>query len=623
MKAVLKLFNGVIIEKNDKTFKNSNLDFNTIKKGYILDPSIEFYLKPEKIELLKKYITETLVSFQDIAKTFHTAWSQIEAMDETELFFHEFFHYLTTQFSDKTSSYIYIPREEVSLSYTGDIKLLYIKPLNKEDVLQKLKIMITSGVAFKESTIDDIIEAYSDLGADFKYLLSIARNKEFATKVCDLYGLVPKNPIAFLRYLIYSTTGSTLLIKDKKTIEGIKQANPEILWRLFKAYEKDFALENLSLIFFRFKPLFLACKGKGINSKINRIRKLATKYHMPMREDFLNSITAKLKKGENIETNVLKTHLETSNIYRAIRLLNALKTIDSPIKMYQIRNGNVWVKTNTKINEKNNLFIVTQIVINHIVEKLKKNVKDKKVYIPDYIEYMLPSSEKAYVGNIPIGSYISFDKDPIIGVHWSNIKDRRIDLDFSSQDILGNRIGWNAALKTDSVLFSGDITDAPHGATELHYFKKGFQGQYLMMLHTYYPRDLENIPFSLLIGQAKNTKSKAMLEPEEVLFQTSNTIGDKQKTLGLVSMEKNKSKFIFSNMKVRNLRSATASEINKQQIESLLFNLNHMSSLNNFLLLSNAILTKDQKNCDIDLSPENLEKDTILNLLTKDIRSDK
>jgi hypothetical protein len=44
-----------------------------------------------------------------------------------------------------------------------------------------------------------------------------------------------------------------------------------------------------------------------------------------MKEDFLNGITAKIKKGETIDQGKLKSELARVNVFRKIRLLYALQ----------------------------------------------------------------------------------------------------------------------------------------------------------------------------------------------------------------------------------------------------------------------------------------------------------
>jgi len=44
-------------------------------------------------------------------------------------------------------------------------------------------------------------------------------------KICEQKNILPNDPVEFIRFLTYLATEKTLLIKDKRTIETIKE-NP-------------------------------------------------------------------------------------------------------------------------------------------------------------------------------------------------------------------------------------------------------------------------------------------------------------------------------------------------------------------------------------------------------------
>ncbi|GAG61291.1 unnamed protein product, partial [marine sediment metagenome] len=96
-------------------------------------------------------------------------------------------------------------------------------------------------------------------------------------------------------------------------------------------------------------------------------------------EDYLNEITAKIKKGETIDKDKLKSELERVNVFRKIRLAYALrfrvKDVDSIL--YRIRNGKAYA---TDFDFKNKIVAkhVLAIVLDSITENIGKNVKGKK-----------------------------------------------------------------------------------------------------------------------------------------------------------------------------------------------------------------------------------------------------
>jgi len=296
---------------------------------------------------------------------------------------------------------------------------------------------------------------------------------------------------------VYQATNNTLLIKNKATIEAIEKNLVENktgnkIEKLFIKYcAKDYGDVSLSTIFYRFKPLFLAFKSlKKVHPLLNKIRKLAVKNHKPMEEDYLNTVTAKIKKGERINKKELIKRLEEVNIFRKIRLAYALNfrtknQVDSIV--YRIRNGKGWA-TEFDFNKKEETIKVLEIVLESITTDIEKNVKGKKIYIPKEVVYTLPSTEKQFTGSIPTGSYVKLSKDMIVGIHWENFKNKRVDLDLSMLSETG-KIGWNSYYRNEerTLLFSGDVTDAPlpKGATELFYVQRQVKDVNLLFVNNY------------------------------------------------------------------------------------------------------------------------------------------
>ena len=174
-------------------------------------------------------------------------------------------------------------------------------------------------------------------------MLERIKNKEVRTILYDCLNIVPQNPVEFLRVLVYRASGETLLIKNHNLIKKLKD-NPNHLGiiSLLHKYKSEYGLEKLSEIFYRFKPLFLTLRtSKGAKQIINRVRRLAKNNHMPMPEDYLDTVTSKLKNSEGIDIKELKTELKKVNLFRKIRLAYALKyrTLETDSILYKIRNG--------------------------------------------------------------------------------------------------------------------------------------------------------------------------------------------------------------------------------------------------------------------------------------------
>jgi hypothetical protein len=392
---------------------------------------------------------------------------------------------------------------------------------------------------------------------------------------------------------------------------------------LLTKYRDKYGLERLAEIFYRFKPLFLAFRSnKKLKMIINKIRKLAYRHHKPMPEDFLNNITAKIKQRKSIPEAKLKEELKKVNVFRKIRLAYALKfrTNDTESILYKIRNGKGYA-TDFGFNNHRKAKAFLDIVLNSIVNDIKPNVKGKKVYLPDYIKYSLPATEKQFTGYFPSGTYVSVPKDIVFGVHWENINGHRIDLDLSLLN--GNKkIGWDDLYRSEDrgILFSGDITDAPkgRGATEVFYVKKQKENTFLLMVNYYnFEEDVE-VPFKILVAKelVKDFGKDYMVNPNNILCIAKSVINQKQRILGLLATTEDNCKFYFTEVNLGCSITSYGNPYTKHALNYLTTFYQNTIDLNDILLKAGMQKTSEDK-CDINLSPEKLEKDTILSLLKK------
>lgn len=621
--ATIRLFKALPIESKRKKKPSKDILKKTIKRGFVLSPEVIFNY-PNQNEIIKLVEKEYGITPEQLNNSFHKSWEKIKSASDEQLFLEQILHYITTYGFENIGIYnedsIYIPNEELDIPEVKDVKLVVIKGYTKEELKSKLLKLLSSGIALKEETMEDIIEVVNFVGMD-KDDLELIQNREVKIMLYDRLKVIPENPTEFLRYLVYKSTEETLLIKNNQLIEKIKEGNSA--HTLLKRYEKEYGLKKLSKIFNRFKPLFLAFKNSKTSSQINRISKLSKKFHEPMNMDYLNSITELIKNDNKIENKVLKNELSKVNTFRKIRLAYALnfRTTNADSILYKVRNGKGYAKE-FNFKNKSEAKRVFGIVIKSIVEDIKVNVNKKKIFMPEHMNYTLPATEKQFTGNIPTGSYISVSKNMIVGVHWNNVDTNMIDLDLSMQDA-DKKIGWDSEYRTDQrdILFSGDITSAPgpNGATELFYIKKQVINPYIVNLNYYnYDEDIE-VPFDIIVAQeeTKNLKQNYMVDPNNLLVSVKSKIKVKQKTIGLLVPTTNGSRFYFSETGLGNSITSSGKDYVEYARKYMFNYYNHSIELKDILEKAGAKIVKDKKKCDIDLSPEALEKDTILNLLTK------
>ncbi|MEM7184922.1 MAG: hypothetical protein AAF518_28775, partial [Spirochaetota bacterium] len=335
--ATLRLFNAILVETKSNTKISQALLQRTIRNGYFLEPSI-----PVDENLLVKIESLLGISGEKANAAFHKSWSIIQNSSREELISQQIIHYITTYGFERAGIYrqdaVYIPHETLELpEIQEDIPLIKIQALNKRELLEKI-VTLGAGIALSTQTLDEIMAIVETSNYESTFINKI-HNHELKARLYDYYNLAPEEPVEFLRYLVSKLTDESLLIKNKALIEKIKTANGKFLDTLVKD-----APENLASIFFRYKPLFLAMKSISKNKTFfNRLRRKAKKIHAPLPQDYLNSITAQIKKGK-LDRTELANGLQDASIFRKIRLayalnhrLNATGSI-----VYKIRNGRGW-----------------------------------------------------------------------------------------------------------------------------------------------------------------------------------------------------------------------------------------------------------------------------------------
>ena len=434
----------------------------------------------------------------------------------------------------------------------------------------------------------------------------------------------------FLRYLVYKTTNRSLLIKNAGTVAEIKtnaEANINIVGAIRK-YKAKHGLHKLAEIFYRYKPLFLAFRSNSnMRPIINKIRKLAVKYHKAMRKDYLNDVTAMISRGEKINEKVLQTELSRVSIFRKVRLAQALsyRNNDEVTSiLYKIRNGKSYATEFAAGNNKSSVQDTLEMVLDSIVGDVKKNVFGKKIYIPEYIEYAMPATEKQFTGDLPSGTCITVDRNMVFGVHWEDQGKQRIDLDLSLISANDAKIGWDASYRNRgrTALFSGDLTSAPlpRGASELFYLDEADESYYIMYINYFNFSESIPVPFKILVAKERvssNFERGYMVNPNNVIGIAKTKLDVKQKMLGLVITTAENIKFYFNEAELGRGITSRGNQYTRHARKYLFDYASSTISLNDILVRAGAVLVDDNDEADIDLSPEALEKDTIISLLTQ------
>lgn len=625
MESAIRLFKALPVEtKQSQT--NEDLLRLTISKGFIFTPDI-VYTYPDTDRIIALVDKVYGRSSEQLNQSFHKSWSRVRDAALEQLVLEQIVHYITTYGFEQAGIYdkdsVSIPHEQLDApELQDDLRLVVIRGYTREELKAKLLELLGAGVALQKSTIDDVLDVAGFVGLTDEEIDRV-RNKEVQAALYASLGIVPGNPTKFLRFVVSQATGKTLLIKNKALVAEIKGRDNADLSIYFDQYESAFGFARLAEIFYRFKPLFLAFRtNEKLKQTINRLRRLARTHHKPLAEDQLNTVTARLRHEQPVLTDQFQTILQQASVFRKIRLAYALKfrTVESDSILYRVRNGKSYAQDFAFTNQAG-AQAAFAVVMQAVIEDVTQNVSGKKIFIPRGVKYGLPATEKQFTGNLPSGTYVEITEDMVAGIHWENQGSNRVDLDLSLLSPEVGKIGWNGSYRTSdrSILFSGDMTDAPapQGASELFYISQEARGVFILFVNYFNFHPATEIPFKIVVAHEKpvDPTTHYTLDPNTIVALSNTTIKVKQKNLGILVADEASCKFYFAESDLGSARSAHGAAYAEQARKYLLKYYTDAIVLNDVLVAAGAELVQTADEADIDLSPERLDKTTILNLL--------
>lgn len=577
----LKLFNKSLV-RNSGNITYSQVSELGLKVGYIVHPSC-----------VNKEVYDFLKSKQvNYNSTFYKTFDDVTSKTRFELLIDQIMHYMSTYGTDFEGT-PYVPNNEPEIIPYSTYKI--ILPITEEECIERCEKILFSGIALKQETIDDVLKLLDDL----KYNIDIekVKNKEAKMFLCKKLNALPSDPVEMVRFLVYQVTDKTLLIKDKSTINTIKCSRIDIASKV-----ESFGYEKLSEVFFRFKPIFLAFRGNKNNNKcINKLRRLANKNHKPLALGFFEKLLA-------TEQDLTKLNEKLANVnnFKKVLLLQTIniRLKETEMRSFGIRNGKLYMKDNVTYANKPYLCKVYAIIYQSLINSLKE--KACVINIPQGVNITIPTSEKSFVGNYPLGTSFDFkDTDCIVGIHWKN-EDGARDLDLSLNNIDGTKFGWNANYTNgrNSVIYSGDMTNANPEAAELFYTSKEFNPAIVKV--NMFNGSL-NSKFKMFLASEKinNMQKNYMVDPNNILFTVDMVMDSKEKSLGVITGEK----FILAQFRTGNGRVSTRSITD-------LYTTYALSILDCYLnlkdVLTDAGFTFSNKDAKIDLT--DMSKDTLISL---------
>ena len=609
--ASMRLFKSVL--ESDNTVNNSDAIYLD-KYGMIVIGSAFHYEKE-----IKKYLKTSKVSGSKLNHTFYSSAKEVESKSFQERLADQFKHYHTTyglRSLGIETDFMYVPHNWKELNLPERVKFDIITGVSADLLIDSCLKLLATGVAMKQETIEDVFTVLD--GCEYSYTGDEqVANREAKMFIFDKSNTTPKNAEDLFRFIVFKAIGKTTLVKDKKTFEELKSSDyclPTLT---------DNQIRELSKSFNRRKEYWLSLKSANqLNSAVvNKISRYSKKYHEPLHQDILNNLTQLMANG-SIDMKELKDSLNEVPVFRVIRALNGLgiKLNDPEYSLYNIRNGKNFVKPNNKksckLKKKKKVY---SLLSEHISSKIDQS---KKFYIPDGVQYALPTSEKQFVGEVPNFSTIEVkpdDRDLLIGVYWKNPTGTgHVDYDLSSQGIDGTKVGWNSGWKGGGLVYSGDVTNAPKGAAEWMVVRNGLDKAYQIVNNLY--SSSEELPeFTIMVGYGYSKSEpwqtykykNYFINPDDLLFSAKVKPTKRQTTIGVVEPIGDKIKFTLMNSAASNKRVST-SKGSVSFINALLPKAENTLKLNDFLNTCS-----DPNEADVDLSPSKITKSTLLDLLSQ------
>ena len=544
----MKTFNGDLVKLFNISIEDSRneVDYVTLNNSAM---QVGYIVHPDACNLATQQFIQSISG--NVNSTFYQNWEDVTSKTRFELFIDQLLHYVTTygtDFACEGNGYVpnATPVGPVYISLFKDYKV--IMPCTEEDVYNRCMDMLTSGIAMKQATIETVVDyvveyvTENDLLTTGEFDIDNIANREAMTLLCDELGIAPNKKFDLFRYIMYKTTGSTLIIKNKPTINAIIRSNTQFDFNTLS----DRQLIGLASIFYRFKPLFLAFKktctegayySTPITSRnahvINKIRRMAPKYHTPLAESVMATML-----GKAHDSTVITETATQMNTFQIIRLMNTiierLNRTDEKV-MYIVRNGKMFV---TDAKSYDGMITYYATVFNILKNELVSRLSEKATYVkyPKNMVLACPTSEKNFVGDLPFGTYMDLqDSDSFIGIYWKEEWGTH-DFDLSVLNIDGIKVGWNSRYYSDNqdVVYSGDMTFARPEATEIMLFKKGATDG-SVMVNRYNGRDGSKFRFFGGVEPNMKLKRNYMVDPNFIKFSADVVSDTVEQTIGLLN----------------------------------------------------------------------------------------
>lgn len=508
--------------------------------GVVVAPSALLFLDTIRAWLAQ----ETLTAERLNDTSFYRSWYTAATVEDRQRLADQALHYYSTyglrSIGIDDPALFYLPVDPHQEAPPQPMALRVIRGVPRREVIRACLDLLRRPVALKQETVLDIIECLvAECGYTFNGDEEIGSN-EARVIVAERTGVLPRRGDDLLRFLVFRATGKSLVIKDQATLTAIAESGVAL-----PALDAD-RLAALAESFRRHKAIWLAFKHAHPANRpvVNRLAKLAQRLHRPLRPDVLDMLTAHELAIPDVAAAAARAPLS-----RVVRALNAVRLYraEERARLYRVRNGKGFACPDPR--ERTGIPLARYEEV--LLREVQRRCADRAVRTPEGVRYAFPVSEKAFCGDVP--AYTSLVLPPrssalLVGVYWEDAPSQRVDLDLSMLDTeTGLKIGWNADWRSAAILYSGDVTAAPTGASEWM-LVRSVDRPYLLLLNAYAAPDQH--PFTLIVGDGKRCESgqelrNYLISPDEVIWSVKMVCTQKQMILGLLAPDPQGIRFVL------------------------------------------------------------------------------
>ena len=565
---------------------------------------------------------------------FHAAWDKVANADYRQLIVEQALHYLSTYGRESfgLGAAPVVPTESFELPDNQPL------PVESLTILRMVDAEVANDIV--EHTLTTVAAPhkndmvfYNTYCENTTLLPEKVKSNELRTLLYTVKNLYPEDEDEFVRYLLYRSIGSTLVIKNKKTIKTIKNAmkDNKIEFFVLAGFQKA-NLPKLARNFLRLKPIYLAFKTPVTASYINKIRRLADTYHKPMSDLRVANLSNLFYQGENGKAKKVIEKMSMRELIKVRNFTNMNRIYQgSVIEAYNIRNGKIHLEEG---KDRTVGFVgadaMDEVLVQELCNRTNHKLAGKIFFIPSYIDYCAPVSEKQFIGNIPYGTKFSFPNTVSLGIFWENYKNERTDLDLHLTTP-SNAFGWNGSYRDGkrTVLYSGDMTDATNGAAEAFYANYSkLDEPYILSANNF--TGMPDVPFKFICTESRfeaSTRriwdppatcpidiSKTLFPPIDLKFKDTNS-----QTIGFG----HRNTFYFCGGELNSGIIPDRSKY-REYMDALIARTSTSMSLRVLLLMAGARvvtesgyeqLTDEEKARVVDLTPSALTRITLIDLV--------